>query len=120
MVTAHLCFGYFLQILGSKKLYFSIYLQLHPANVHSFFHKTFHINTLSRPMLNLRQKNYCFNFYPNAIFRTSLAHVFRNLQNQHFYPIFGPQNYNLPGVSECFPFGCILGQHWSFHFEKNF
>ena len=91
MVTAHLCFGYFWPNLRSEKLYFSIYLQLHPANMH-FFHKTFHLNTLSRLLLNFKQKNYCFNFYPDAIFRTALAHVFRNSQNQHFLPYFWPSN----------------------------
>ena len=54
----------------------------------------------------LEKKNYCFKYHPCAIFASCITVSFLNLQNRHFYPIFGPQNVNLPGVSENFPFGC--------------
>ena len=96
-----LFFGHFRPILGSEKLVFSSYLQLHPTKMQNYFKKPY-ITTKYHPWPSLRKKIIALNITLVLFLHHALQYVFRTCKIDIFTLFLDPKMSTCQGSQKIF------------------
>ena len=103
MVTAlFVFFGHFRPILGSEKLVFSSYLQLHPTKMQHYFKSFFYITTKYHPWPSLRKKIIALNITLVLFLHHALQYVFGTCKIDIFTLFLDPKMSTCQGSQKIF------------------